>query len=464
MNHNVSSTMMDSPLARRCRSEQICTRFEEAFKAGLRPGLREFLGETPDVEQAELFKELLPLEVFYRRKAGEAPNPADYTFENSELAEVVNAFFSVLNEPADRQRTSEFPSVPGYTVECQLGRGGMGVVYLARQHQPRRLVALKMIRDGTLTRKEASRRFQTEADAVARMQHPNIVPVYAVGEVDGRAFMVLEYVPGGSLDEHLKGQPIPPRDAARLVETLVRAVAHAHSLGVIHRDLKPANVLMPDILQPANLKVTDFGLAKLLEDSTGPTLTGETLGTPSYMAPEQARGDGSLIGRGTDIYSLGTILYELVTGRPPFTGPSAISTLQQVINFEPVSPRQLQPSLPRDLETICLKCLEKLPQRRYATALDLADDLSRFYNGEPITARPLGQVERACRWSKRHPTIVAIVICMAIGFVAQTVAVFRLRLAQQAEHEARQRRSQSDAGSRSFAHYFGIDLRRFRND
>jgi WD40 repeat protein/serine/threonine protein kinase len=311
-------------------------------------------------------------------------------------------------------------ALAGYTVEKELGRGGMGVVYQARQTCPARVVALKVLLVAAHADAERRARFFAEADAIARLQHPGIVQVYEVGRHDGLPFLALEYVAGGSLAERIKGQPQPPRQAAELVEALSRAVQHAHERGIVHRDLKPANILLasvgreppdddqqsggfPPSLAECVAKITDFGLAK--QERPDLTATGAILGTPSYMAPEQAAGDKDAVGPAADVYALGAILYELLTGRAPFRGVTALETLAQVRTQEPVPPTQLQPQLARDLSTICLKCLQKDPHKRYARALDLAEDLRRFLDGRPIRARPVGTPERVWRWCRRNPAL-----------------------------------------------------------
>jgi WD40 repeat protein len=302
--------------------------------------------------------------------------------------------------------------VPGYEILGELGRGGMGVVYEARQLALGRLVALKMVLTGAHAGPTEFSRFRTEAQALARLQHPNIVQIHQIGECDGRPFFALEYVEGGSLARQLDGTPRPPGPAAALTETLARAVQAAHAAGVVHRDLKPANVLLAADGTP---KVTDFGLAKLLGEADGPTASGAVLGTPSYMAPEQAGGASKQVGPAADVYALGAILYELLTGRPPFKGATPVETVMQVLSDEPVRPRLLQPRLPRDLETICLKCLAKEPRKRYGSALELADDLRRWQDGRPIRARRAGLAERAWKWARRHPAVSALVAALAVG-------------------------------------------------
>ncbi|HXG10786.1 MAG TPA: serine/threonine-protein kinase [Gemmataceae bacterium] len=298
---------------------------------------------------------------------------------------------ALLEPPGDETRPDELrrpdiavPNIAGYEILEVLGQGGMGVVYKARQTRLNRLVALKMIRAGANAGPQELERFRTEAEAVARLEHPNIVQIYEIGEQGGRPFLALEFVRGGSLARRLDGTPLPACQAARLVQTLARAVHHAHQQGIVHRDLKPANVLLTADGTP---KIADFGLAKRLDADRGQTQTGAVLGSPSYMAPEQAEGRIKEIGPAVDIYALGAILYELLTGRPPFQGATLLETLEQVRGHDPVPPRDLQPSVPRDLETVCLKCLEKTPGRRYASALELADDLQRFLDGDPIRAR-----------------------------------------------------------------------------
>jgi serine/threonine-protein kinase len=288
---------------------------------------------------------------------------------------------------------------PGYELLGELGRGGMGVVYRARQVGLNRLVALKMILSGGHAGPRERARFKAEAEAVARLSHPNIVSVYEVGEHQGRPFLALELVAGGSLAQHLQGKPLQARRAAELVAALARGARAAHEAGVVHRDLKPANVLM-GVSVGAAPKIADFGLAKRL-DEPGATRTGDVMGTPSYMAPEQAAGRWREVGPHTDVYALGAILYECLTGRPPFLGATVIETIDQVLTQAPAPPSLLLPKVPRELEVICLKCLHKEPAGRYASAQALADDLERFLAGEPIQARASGMFEQLVR-ALRH--------------------------------------------------------------
>jgi WD40 repeat protein len=307
--------------------------------------------------------------------------------------------------------------VPGYEILGELGRGGMGVVYKARQVGLGRLVALKMILAGGHAGTGDLNRFRTEAQAIARLQHPNIVAVHEVGEHDGKPFFSLEFCTGGSLDRKLAGSPLKPAEAARLTELLARAMQAAHQANIIHRDLKPANVLLTEDGTP---KITDFGLAKKLDgepgafsSATGVTQTGAVMGTPSYMAPEQAEGKKD-IGPPADIYALGAILYELLTGRPPFKAATILDTLMQVAADEPVAPRRLNAKVPADLETISLKCLHKDPKRRYGSAEELAEDVGRWQRGEPIRARPVGSLERVAKWARRRPAVAGLLLVIVV--------------------------------------------------
>ncbi|MFO0850506.1 MAG: serine/threonine-protein kinase [Gemmataceae bacterium] len=286
----------------------------------------------------------------------------------------------------------------GYVIDRELGRGGMGVVYAARQAELNRTVALKMILAGAHASAAELARFLRECQVMASLHHPNVAEVYDAGRHDGRPYFALEYVGGGTLADRVRGGPLAPREAARVMEQVARGVAYCHQKGVSHRDLKPANVLLTRDGLP---KVADFGLAKRLDAGSGMTASGAVMGTPSYMPPELARGDARDAGTAADVYALGATLYHLLTGRPPFQGPTAADTLIQVLTDDPVPPRRLQPGVPRDLELITLKCLEKWPDRRYPTAEAVADDLARWQAGEPISARPPGLITRVWLWSQR---------------------------------------------------------------
>jgi WD40 repeat protein/serine/threonine protein kinase len=365
---------------------------------------------------------------------------------------------SATPHPDDGRTVVVPPSrLADYEILGELGRGGTSVVYRARQVKLNRLVALKMLLNGQHAGTDELGRFRGEARALARLQHPNIVQIHDVGEHDGRPYFALELVDGGSLKERLTGTPLPPRQAAQLVQTLAEAIHAAHQCGIVHRDLKPGNVLLQKSLTPrrqdatkveeredegngptsssslcasASLrealpKITDFGLAKRLDESGTKTQSGAFLGTPSYTAPEQAAGEVRRIGPATDVYGLGAILYELLTGRPPFRAETAMETLRQVMGEDPAPPRNLSPRLPRDLETICLKCLRKEPQQRYATAADLAEDLRRFLAGEVIRARPTAVPERAAKWVRRRPAAaVALLAAVVAGLALPAVLLW----------------------------------------
>jgi serine/threonine protein kinase/Tfp pilus assembly protein PilX len=375
----------------------------------------------------------------------------------------------------------EVPDLPAYAIEGLLGQGGMGIVYRARQKALDRTVALKMIRAGSRADAEDLQRFKTEAEAVARLRHPNIVQIYEVGTHQGRPYFSMEYCAGGSLQTRLAGTPLPPRDAAALVETLARAMAVAHEHHIIHRDLKPGNILLAEVVAqktedrkqktegkgqrtaiesgrqgprdadptgrisspsavhfplPSVVRITDFGLAKKLDADSQQTRTGAVLGTPSYMAPEQARGDHATSPL-VDVYALGAILYEVLTGRPPFKASTSVETIMLVTTQDPVPVRRLQPQVPRDLETICLKCLEKDPARRYPNAAALAEDLRRFQKGEPILARPTGAVERVVKWARRRPAVAVLsLVTVVVALLGLAGVVLSWREAVHQERQA----------------------------
>jgi serine/threonine-protein kinase len=337
------------------------------------------------------------------------------------------------------------PGIAGYDILGVLGQGGMGIVYKARQLNLKRTVALKTLLAGAHASPSLFARFRGEAEAVARLQHPNIVQIHEVGQHEGCPYFALEFVEGGSLAQRLRASPPPPRQAAQWLLSLARAVHYAHERGIIHRDLKPANVL---VATDGSLKITDFGLAKQLSGSGDKTRTGEIFGTPSYMAPEQAGGATKSIGPAVDVYALGAVLYEMLTGRPPFLSDSAYETVNQVLTAEPVPPRRLQPGAPRDLETICLHCLNKEPRKRYATALALAEDLQRFLAGEPIRARPASAAERLLKWGRRRPALAALLVVSAVAlllvlggvtYINIRLASFTQRLQEEVSAKDRQR-------------------------
>jgi WD40 repeat protein len=389
--------------------DDLCLRFEAAWRAGPPPRLEDYLAAEEDPERSVLLGELLRVELDWRQQRGDPPGLKDYQEKYPEYPTLIRELFEGL-PPAEAADKAP-PRPPGYTIEGELGQGGMGVVYRARQVVLNRVVALKMILAGNHARPEERARFRAEAEAVARLQHPNVVQIYDIGEYQGLPYFSLEYCEGGNLAQRLRGEPQQPRDAAALVQTLARGVHAAHQCGVIHRDLKPANVLLTREGTP---KITDFGLAKHVEGSEELTQSGQLMGTPSYMAPEQAACQRSAIGSATDVYALGAIFYEMLTGRPPFRAASMLETLEQVRSQEPVAPRQLNPGVPRDLETITLKCLHKEPGRRYTTAEALAEDLRRWQAGEPIGARPVGFRERLAKWMKRRPAVTALLAALLL--------------------------------------------------
>jgi serine/threonine protein kinase/Tfp pilus assembly protein PilF len=322
-------------------------------------------------------------------------------------------------EAPPTEESLPLPTIAGYEIIDVLGRGGYGVVYKAIQVKVKRLVALKMILAGPHAGASELARFRTEAEAVGNLQHPNVVQIFEVGAQDGHSFFSLEYIDGGNLEEKLQSTPMTPRSVAQLVETLARAMHYAHSHGIIHRDLKPANVLLTTDGTP---KITDFGLAKKLDNEQGFTRTGAAVGTPAYMAPEQAMGQTKTLGPAVDIYALGAILYQMLAGRVPFPGDSPVDVMIRVATEEPVPPSRLHSKLPRDLETICLKCLEKEPHRRYRTAQALADDLARFLSHEPILARPVNAWERSLKWMKRRKLVTALLAGIAFTSVGLLVS------------------------------------------
>lgn len=465
--------------------DRISDEFEAELAAQTRSSIAEKLRGVPHEIRESLFAALLAIEIDFQRHAGNSVSPDDYVREHPDFEEIVR---DVVSPGIDKSTEEETPNatendggttplnspkpasgsrVPllhdRYEIVETIGRGGMGIVYRAWDRDLKRHVALKMVLAGDHAAEEQLTRFHNEAEAIARLHHPNIVQVYDLGEQDGLPFLSLEFVEGGSLADRLTDAPMDARVSARLCETLARAVSFAHESGVIHRDLKPANILIayrtpggrheetkaneidsfrddatdeltlrmatsslqsleqgsdgkfphdesPDHWFP---KITDFGLARTIDAKADLTATGEILGTPQYMSPEQAAGSAS-IGPATDIYSLGAVLYRLIAGRPPFTGATVFETMQMVMEQDTIAPTALQPELPVDISTICLKCLEKQPQRRYSSASDLAEDLQRFLNDEPIEARPVSTIERGIKWSRRHRAVSILLALIAL--------------------------------------------------
>ena len=321
-----------------------------------------------------------------------------------------------------------WPAIAGYEILSEIGRGGMGVVYRARQLALDRIVALKTIVPCGATSEVQTRRFLQEAKAMALLQHPNVVQVHEIGDSDGRPYLVMEYVSGGNLSDKLGGKPMPSRAAAELLGSLAHGAHAAHRRGIIHRDLKPANIFID---ADGTAKIGDFGLAKWFAAPSNCTKTGQVLGTPDYMAPEQLSPQHGLVGPAADVYALGAVLYELLVGHPPFRTDNPLDTFQLILTQEPLPPRRWQPKIPRNLETICLKCLEKDPRRRYASALALGDDLQRFVEGNPICARPVGAAERCWRWARSHRSAAAVIV-LAVGAVLALLTIvggFNRRLA-----------------------------------
>jgi serine/threonine-protein kinase len=432
--------------------DRLCKQFEMACKESLQegtvPSIGEYLAKVPSTLHRHLQQQLEGIQQEQRRQSTEGGSrPVTVNAARSSSGRQPVTIDGAATEPernlgagAD-QGARLWPQVPGYQIVAELGRGGMGVVYKARHEGLNRWTALKMMLGGAHAGAEQLTRFHTEAEAVALLQHPNIVQIYEVGEHDGLPYLALEFVDGGSLDKWVHRQPQPFRDAAYLIETLAGAMQHAHEHGVIHRDLKPANVLLradPEngdatpktrvaspfsgsALSATGLpKITDFGLAKRLQQDSSQTKSGMLMGTPSYMAPEQARGEVHEIGPLADVYSLGAMLYELLTGRPPFQAATVMDTVVQVTSIEPMAPTRLVPKLPRDLETICLKCLQKDKAKRYASAGALAEDLGRFLAGEPIRARPVGPVERLGLWCRRNPRVAGLSAAIVVLLLAVT--------------------------------------------
>jgi serine/threonine protein kinase len=493
------------PTVEELRAEQL-TRWQRGDRILVETLLatRSDFSDNPDA-----MLDLLYAEVLLREEYGESPEMQEYLHRFPHLAEPLRRVFHVHEGLASLEKKSPLPSGKGtitlaemdrpdgptaqprgivrqagsYAIEEEVGRGGMGIVYKARHVVTGRVAALKVLRADDATEPERAR-FLTEARAVAALCHPNIVQIYEVFAPPpgkGTPFVALEYVGGGNLATFMGGTPLAPRDAVSLLQSLAEAMAHAHQCGIVHRDLKPANVLLVSGRvvngespkraatdhsalsthhSPLTPKITDFGLAKQLDTGAGQTRTGEVLGTPSYMAPEQASGQTSRIGPAVDVYSLGAILYEMLTGRPPFKGATILDTLAQVQLGEPVPPSQLNSAVPRDLETICLKCLQKEPAKRFRSSRELADDAARYLKGEPIQARPVGRLERALKWVKRRPAAAALlaVIGLASSVLLAMWLSFTIRLEERrqeavterdrAEEQARIARQQTEEARR----------------
>src|SRR4051812_10487754 len=412
---------------RRHRFESALGAYFEALDAGHEPDRDALLARHPDLaaelaaffDQQDRFHRLVaPLRPGSTEPPPAAPGPAagDPAATRADpAAETRDGSGTTRDDGLDGDpgRGTRVRYFGDYELARELGRGGMGVVFEARQISLNRPVALKMLRAGDLADAGDLRRFQVEAEAVAALDDPHIVPVYEVGEHQGRRYFSMKLIAGGSLAGRLDDYAADPKAAARLMATVARAVHHAHQRGILHRDLKPANILVDENGRP---HVTDFGLAKRVEAGDELTLSGAVMGTPGYMAPEQAAGRRSSITTAADVYGLGAILYALLTGRAPFVADSVLDTLDQVRERPPEPPSRLNRRVGRDLETICLKCLEKDPRRRYDSAAALAADLERYLAGEPILARRTGLVERAAKWARRRPAIASLL--GLVGLVA----------------------------------------------
>jgi serine/threonine protein kinase len=401
------------------RVDRACDRFEREWQTGTSPSLAAFAEQVNTPVGQVLLGELLRIELTYRRQRGESPSPETYVARFPGHAERIAAIFEELATqpvpPAKTEPQSAFwacttiddtagidrdawPNIPSYEIVEELGRGAMGIVYKAWQQNARRHVALKVIRDGVLAVEQHRKRFRKEAESAARFDHPNLVHIYDVGEHQGLLYFSMRLGEHGSLEKRLARQPWPAVKAAELTRTLADAIQYAHEKNVIHRDLKPANIVLTQDERPL---ITDFGLAKRLDSDSATTLTNLVMGTAAYMPPEQARGDAKHVGPTADVYSLGAILYEMLTGQPPFRAATLEALLQLVLYQEPPPPRTLRPDVPADLEAICLKCLEKEPEQRYASAQVFADDLRRFLAGEAPSVTPLTEWDRQARWARQ---------------------------------------------------------------
>jgi serine/threonine-protein kinase len=425
----------------------------QRWHAGQRLPVEDYFARHPTLA-ADLVAALVLIygEFVVREECGEQPDPEDYLHRFPQWTEelrrqlhvhqAIAAAGATVHEgatstPGASPAPVALPAVPGFEILGELGRGGMGVVYRARQVSLNRIVALKMILAGGYAGAEERVRFLAEAEAVAAVRHTGIVQIHDFGTHAGLPWFALEWCPDGSLEKKLAGTPLPTAEAARLMEQVARAMHAAHQAGIVHRDLKPGNILLAEDGSP---RVTDFGLARRVEGGHGLTQTGVIMGTPGYMPPEQAAGRKE-IGPVADVYALGAVLYECLTGRPPFRAATPFETVRQVQEQEPVSPRQLNPGVPRDLETICLKCLSKEPARRYGSAGLLADDLRRFAHGEPILARRVGAVERAVNQVRRRPAAAGLLAAVGLLVLVAGVAGWQV-LRQRAD--ARLRQEQTD--------------------
>ncbi len=450
------------------RIDSICDEFEKLHLTGERPQIEAFLDRVDGPTKQPLLIELIAIDMHCRRSRGESIAIEHYQARFPGLsAERLDATIQLsmgarLAAQPNKIPSSDLPTLDSngqpmppldreivkyfgdYEILSTIARGGMGVVYKARQISLNRIVALKMILSGEFASKEEVDRFYSEAKAAALLDHPGIVPIYEVGEHGGKHFFSMTYVEGSSLAAKLNDGPLDPLQAANMMLEVSQAVHYAHEKGVIHRDLKPSNILLDLQGHP---RVTDFGLAKRMSEDTGMTVSGQVLGTPSYMPPEQAAGQVNTIGPASDVYGLGAVLYSLTTGRPPFQAASKIDTLRQVVEKEPVAPRQLNPTIPRDLETIILTCLEKSLPRRYGTAKELSDELKRFAEGRPILARPIGRVAKVWRWCRRQPMVASLLAAVFLSLVAgiSVSSFYAIKESKERKEQERQKNIANEA-------------------
>jgi eukaryotic-like serine/threonine-protein kinase len=432
----------DSPeaLATARQVHRICERFEADWRSGPRPKIEDCLDGIGAAARSRLAEELIALEIELRRGEAEHPSVHEYLTRFPEFSEVVGLLFGqsttiglspdqteiwprLQTTWRDTESDGEAPgasvskpSAPAqgerfgkYELLAEIARGGMGVVYQARDTVLNRVVAIKMILSGSLATDDERARFRREAKLAANLDHPNIVPIHEVGEQDGFLYFTMRLVEGGSLSDRVDSYGSDPHAAGRLIVVLARAIHFANAKGFVHCDLKPSNILMDRDGVP---QITDFGLARQASPESSLTASGAVMGSPSYMAPEQASGQRKAISPATDVYGLGAILYELLTGRPPFCMPTMMETVLQALYNEPTPPRVLQPKLPRELESICLKCLEKAPQDRYPSAEALADDLVRCLQGESIDST--GTMLKLRRWTRREPEVVSRLVGLSL--------------------------------------------------
>ena len=442
----------DDSLARARVVHRTCEAFEAAWRAGVSPSIDDYLGSAGDGCAAEVFDELLALEIELRRERGERPTVNEYlarfsarepavlaAFRDADRTVSVDSRSSVVAPAiraiiqtaatihADRALLS---AIGDYELIEEIARGGMGVVYRARHRGLKRLVALKMILSGAMATAAERQRFLREAELAANLDHPNIVPIYEIGEHDDRPFFSMKLIEGESLSRRVSRFRDDPQAAARLVSVLARAVHYAHGKGFLHCDLKPSNVLIDAQGRPY---LTDFGLARRAGVDSSLSISGTILGTPSYMAPEQATGSRAGLGPATDVYGLGAILYELLAGRAPFRAPTVMETVVQVLERDPAPPREIRPEIPRELESVCLKCLEKVPKDRYPSAEALADDLNSYLQGDGIEAA--GPLARLRRWNRREPELVSrlgglslMAVFTQINFHTSSAPDFRMHI------------------------------------